>query len=93
MNLKMVLRRNEDIVSRDIEGQIIIMPLHKSSKELNCIYTLNESAAAAWEMIDGKNDLAKIKEELLNKFDVSEKTIERQLSCLVKDLKSIKAIY
>jgi len=92
MDLKKVLKKGKDIATRDIEGQVIIMPLHKSSKDLNCIYTLSKTAAAAWELIDGKNNLGQIKEALSDKFSIAESALDKQLSVLVKDLRSIKAI-
>ena len=92
MNFKKVFKKSKDVVSRNIEGQVIIMPLYKSSRDLNCIYTLNETAAAAWDLIDGKNDLNKIKEKLLSEFDVTEETLKKNMEVLIKDLKSIKAV-
>jgi len=87
-----VLKKNPDIVSRTIEDETILMPIYKTSDEINCIYTLNNVAARIWELIDGKKSLARIKQTLLGEFDVTEKELNKELDKFLKDLKEIKAI-
>jgi len=92
MDEKKILKKGKEVVSREIEGEMILMPLYKSSKDMDYIYTLNKTATAAWKLIDGKKNLGSIKEEIMKEYSVSEKRLVRQLSELLKDLKSIKAI-
>ena len=92
MNQKKVLKKSDDVVTREIEGKVILMPLYKSSRDLNYIYTMNETASRAWVLMDGKVSLGYIKAKLIESFDVSEKKIEKELAEFIKDLKSIKAI-
>jgi len=88
----MVLKKNPDIVSRTIEDETILMPIYKTSDEINCIYTLNDCAARIWQLIDGKKNLGKIKKMLLGEFDTDEKELDKELDKFLKDLKEIKAI-
>ena len=92
MDEKKVLKKSPQIVTREIEGEVILLPLYKSSKDLSYIYTLNETAAVAWGLIDGKKTLGQIKTKLMNEFKVSEGKLTKQLNTLMKDLRSIKAI-
>jgi hypothetical protein len=85
-------KKNPDIITRTIEDETILMPLYKTSAEIDCIYTLNSVAARIWELIDGKRSLGKIKNTLLEEFDVPETKVEKDLSRLLKDLAEIKAI-
>ncbi len=87
-----VLKKNPDMVSRTIEDETILMPLYKTSDEINCIYTLNDVAARVWELIDGKKSLTQIKKKLLEEFDSSEKGIDKELNKFLEDLQKIKAI-
>lgn len=87
-----VFRKNKDIVTRTIEDETILMPLYKTSDEINCIYTLNTSAARVWELIDGKHTLGKIKTRICEEFSSTPKEIDRELGLLLKDLLEIKAI-
>lgn len=92
MDAKAVLKKNTEMVQRKIEGEIILIPLFKSSQDLSSIYTLNETAGAAWELIDGKRTSAEIKKKLYDRFGVSEAKLDQQLSELIKDLHAIKAL-
>ena len=79
-------------MTREIEGKLILMPLHKTSKDLNYIYTLNETASYAWNLFDGKSTMADIRKGISEAYDVAEDKVEKELCEFVKDLKSIKAI-
>lgn len=92
MDEKKIIKKSDEVVSREIEGKVILMPLHKSSKDLNYIYTLNETASRAWNLLDGKSTLGDIKKTLLETYNVTEDKIKKELNDFVKDLKSIKAI-
>ena len=87
-----VLRKNSDMVTRVIDGETILMPIYRTSDEINCIYTLNKVASRVWEMIDGKKSYAKIKKEILGEFDSTEKEVDKEMALLLKDLKEVKAI-
>ena len=87
-----VLKKNPDMVSRTIEDETILMPLYKTSDEINCIYTLNDVAARVWELIDGKRSLEAIRSYILKEFLVTEAEMDKQMAALLKDLKEIKAV-
>lgn len=88
----LTLKKNDQVVSREIEGEVILVPLYSSSKDMNYIYTLNETAARFWDLIDGKNTIGDIKKTLLDEFEVEEDKLDAQIGELVKDLKSVKAV-
>ncbi|MFH1504488.1 MAG: PqqD family protein [Candidatus Omnitrophota bacterium] len=87
-----VLRKNPDMVTRVIDDETILMPIYKTSDEINCIYTLNKVASEVWKLIDGKKSLAAIKKIVLEKFDTTEEEAEKEMKKFLKDLKEIKAI-
>lgn len=92
MNEKKVLRKNKDMVTRRIEDETILVPIYKTSDEINSIYTLNKSASRVWEMIDGKTTLAVIQKRLFEEFDVTPQEMSRQMAHLLKELQEIKAV-
>jgi hypothetical protein len=87
-----VVRKSNEVVTREIQGKVVLMPLHKSSKDINCIYTLNETASYAWNLFDGKSTMNDVRKTISESYDVAEDKVEKELVELVKDLKSIKAI-
>jgi hypothetical protein len=93
---KKIYKKNPNFVERQIDTEFILMPILKSSDEINCLYTLNEPASKVWKMIDGKktwDDIRdKLNKEFLENYDTSEKEIEKEFNIFLKDLKEIKAI-
>lgn len=87
-----VLRKNKDMVTRVIDDETILLPIYKTSDEINCIYTLNKAASRIWEMIDGKRTLAEIRTKLLKEFNSTPKEVDKEMASLLKDLKEVKAL-
>jgi hypothetical protein len=87
-----LLRKNPDMVTRVIEDETILLPIYKTSDEINCIYTLNKPASRVWELINGKRTLAQIKKEVLSEFDTTDAEVDKEMAALLKDLKEIKAV-
>jgi hypothetical protein len=92
MQDKAVLRKNPDMVTRVIDEETILLPIYKTSDEINCIYTLNKAASRVWELIDGKRSLSRIKAMALEEFDAKPEEVDTQMRALLKDLKEIKAV-
>lgn len=87
-----VLRKNPNMVTRVIDGETILMPIYKTSDEINCIYTLNKVASRIWELIDGKITLPNLKKQILNEFDATSDEVDKEMGGFLKDLKEIRAI-
>lgn len=92
MTDKTVLKKSKNIVSRKIADETVLLPIYKSSEEINCIYTLNKAAAFLWDHIDGKNTLGKIKQLVIRNFDVAQEEADRRILAVIKEFQDIKAI-
>ena len=92
MGENLVLRKNKDMVIRVIDDETILLPIYKTSEEINCIYTLNKVGSRLWELIDGKKKLGEIKKQVLKEFDTTPQEVDKEITRFLKDLKEIKAI-
>ncbi|MFC1631808.1 PqqD family protein [Candidatus Omnitrophota bacterium] len=92
MQKKRALRKNKNMVTRVIDGETILLPIYKSSDDINCIYTLNKVASKVWRMIDGKSSEANIKKRVLKAFDTTPKEVNKEMRKLLQELKEIKAV-
>jgi hypothetical protein len=64
---------SEDIVSREIEGEVIIVPLVAGIGDMEDeLYTLNETGQAAWKLLDGTRTLKEVAQELSQEFEGEE---------------------
>lgn len=92
MSKKTVFRKNPNMVTRVIDDETILLPIYKSSEDIDCIYTLNKVASKVWEMIDGKRTLAEIKKKVLKDFDTTPEEVNKEMTNLLRDLKKIRAV-
>ena len=87
VSLEGLYRPSEDIVARDIEGELIIVPLVSGIGDLEDeLYTLNETGKAIWDRLDGKKKLKDFLGELVVEFEAPEEEIEQDLIGLVEEL-------
>jgi hypothetical protein len=77
---------SEDVVARDIEGELIIVPLASGIGDAEDeIYTLNETGRAIWQKLDGRS-LKKVAEALRDEFEAPAGEIEGDVVGLVGEL-------
>lgn len=87
-----VYKKSSNMVSREIDNEMILMPIYKTDKAIGEMYTLNKTAAKMWELINGKRKLKDIADELSSKYKASRRSIESGLEEFIKDMRDIKAI-
>lgn len=90
--LDKVYSKSNSIVSRKIADEFILVPIRQNVGDLESIYTLNETAACIWELIDGKMKVEKIKEKLIEEFEVTPEEAEKDIVEHLMQLEEIKAI-
>ena len=67
-----VYERKDSLVTRDLAGEKIIVPVRGKVGDLNCIYTLNTVANEIWQLLDGKRSIAEIVKQLGREYEVDE---------------------
>jgi len=87
-----IYRRDDSIVSRRIEDEVILVPIRQNVADLGSIYTLNETGAYIWEQIDGQRTTAEILALMVEEFEVGEEEAQKDLAELVQQLNAIGAI-
>ncbi len=85
-------RKSPDIVSRDIAGETILVPIRQSVGDLESIYTLNETAAFAWELLDGQRSVQAIRDQIVAEFEVGADEAGQDLLELLAQLESFGAV-
>ena len=80
-------KQGEQLIAREIEGEIVIVPLTSGIGDLNAeMYSLNHTGVAVWNKLDGKTQLKKIVSQIASEYDASEHVIESDIINLVTDL-------
>ena len=79
-------KRNEHIVTREILGETLLVPISIDVADMDNIFALNGTGAHVWHRLDGALALAGICEALIDAFDVSEEQAWDDIHALVGDL-------
>ena len=76
-----------DIVAREIEGELIIVPLVAGIGDLEDeLYTLNETGKAIWDRLDGANSLRAVVAALADEYEAEPGDIEKDVLGFVAEL-------
>ncbi|MGO8734254.1 MAG: PqqD family protein [Terriglobia bacterium] len=80
LNLNVVCAPSEDVVAREIEGEIVIVPLVAGIGDAEDeLYTLSPTGQAIWQKLDGQRTLKDVAAALADKFDAPLASIENDV--------------
>jgi len=74
VNLKSVPSRSSSVVTRKTGREYVLVPVTNNIADMNSVYTLNETGAFLWELIDGENNIEDMIEALIREYDIDEET-------------------
>ena len=96
VTLDAIYTPSEDVVFRDIEGELIIVPLTwgvgGAEDEQDAIFSLNEWGRAVWERLDGQRSLRAVAADLAAEYEAPPDEIEADVVGLVGELVSRKML-
>ncbi len=86
MELERVFRRNDSLVTRDLAGEKVIIPVRGKVGDLGSIYTLNGVGREVWNLLDGARDVASIVRKLGEDYEVDFATLSADVQTLLADM-------
>jgi hypothetical protein len=87
VDLDLAYAPSEDVVAREIEGELIIVPLAAGIGDVEDeIYTLNETGRAIWGRLDGRKSLRLVAQELGAEYDSPAEQLEKDVLGFVGEL-------
>jgi hypothetical protein len=81
-----VFQRRGDIVSRDVAGERLLVPIRGDLAAGQRVFTLNPVAACVWDGLDGAKNLGEILQGVVERFDVSREEAEADIGELMNAL-------
>jgi Coenzyme PQQ synthesis protein D (PqqD) len=63
--------RNQEVVARKIEGELIIVPIRSGVGDLNSLYTLNEVGSVLWDFMTEGHTLTEMVQRVCDEFEVT----------------------
>ena len=86
-DLKSVPLQSPSVVTRKTGNEYILVPVTDNIADMNSVYTLNETGAFLWELIDGENNIEDIIEALIREYDIDEKTATNDVLEFINEMR------
>jgi hypothetical protein len=78
--------KESDLVSRDVAGEKIIVPIKGHVGDLEGVFTLNELGAMIWQLINGQTTARELVAAVRNEYDVGAVEAERDVVDFLRSL-------
>ncbi len=81
--------RDPNVVTREIAGERILVPIQKQAADMAAIYVLNETGARIWNLLDGQRSLADIGDILVREYSIDSDTVQADVVEIVEQLREL----
>ncbi len=71
--------KENDLVTRDVAGERIIVPIKGHVGDLEGVYTLNELGAMIWQLINGQTTARELVEAVRNEYNIGAAEAEKDV--------------
>ncbi|MFC1948009.1 PqqD family protein [Chloroflexota bacterium] len=88
-----VYTKNSNIVTREVAGEMVLVPILKGVSDLAEIYTMDKVGARIWELIDGVVTVEQITNIITTQYRVTQEQAEADILEFLAELEEVNAIY
>lgn len=86
------MKINLEFVTREVAGEYLLVPVGKTTLNLNGIMTLNEVGAFLWEKLPQAADEAALVDAVLAEYEAERPEVEQDVSEFLSKLRELKII-
>lgn len=86
MRWETAYRKRDDVVTREIAGETMLIPIRGKLVDMQRIFSLNPVAAHIWQQLDGTKNVAEALGDVLEAFSVDEAQAKSDIEEFVGDL-------
>lgn len=87
-----VFRHADNIVTRKVMDETLLVPISGDLASMDNLYTLNETGAFIWQMLDGSRSVAEIAVLMAERYDAPAAEIEADVQETVGSLLEAKLL-
>lgn len=81
-----LFKKNEDIVSRKIAGELFLVPVKGKLADMQQLYTLNPVAEHIWQDLGTQKSLKYIRDGIVEEFNVTKEEADSDLQEFISEL-------
>jgi hypothetical protein len=87
VRMDMIFSHSSDVVSREIDGALIIVPLTSGVGDMeDDLFSMNETGTEIWNMLDGKKTVQEVVAALARKYRAEPGELEQDVAGIVTEL-------
>jgi hypothetical protein len=84
--------RNREVVSRQIEGELIIVPIRHGVGDMNSLYTLNQVALVLWDFMQEEHTVPEMMNRVCEEFEVTAAQVQDDIRAFLAALLEEKLV-
>ncbi len=81
-----IFKKKNEIVSREIAGETILVPISGKLADMQRIFSLNPVAEYIWNQLNGKRNLQEISDSIPSVFDVNKEQVYADVHEFIAEL-------
>jgi len=85
--LKSILTHSPSIVTRKTGNEYVLVPVTNNIADMNSVYTLNESGAYIWELINGKRSVEEIINAVTMEYKIDYDTASKDVFSFIENMR------
>ena len=85
-DLNSVISQSPSIVTRKTGNEYVLVPITNNIADMNSVYTLNETGAFLWELIDGKKNVKDLIKALISEYDVDNEAATSDVFSFIEEM-------
>ncbi|MEI7703933.1 MAG: PqqD family protein [Deltaproteobacteria bacterium] len=91
ISLTTICSPSRDVVAREIEGDMVIVPLVAGIGDADDeLYTLNETGKAIWKRLDGRRTIGDVARAIAVEFDVPVAQVEADVVGFAREMAELR---
>ena len=83
-----VYQRSKNVVSRQIAGEMLVVPICGRVGDLASIYSFNETGSVLWSALEHPRSLESLTSLLCQSFDVEQESAQRDVYAFVHEMQA-----
>lgn len=87
IDLKSVLSHSSSVVTRKTGNEYVLVPVSDNVADMDSVYTLNETGAFIWELIDGKKSVRDLIDAVAKEYKIDIDTAETDVLSFINKMK------
>jgi hypothetical protein len=85
-DLKSVYSHSPSIVTRKTGTEYVLVPVANNIADMNSVYTLNETGAFIWDIIDGKKSVREVIEAVVAEYETDYETAASDVNSFINEM-------